>query len=276
MIRPSQILIDAFLERLAADYARHFDHGPAGHLEALRRVAWMVLPRIARTDALYHDLEHTLQVTLVGQAMLRGRMVRNGDVRSLDYVHFVASLLSFAVGFLRGECPGDTATQVVVDGDGTLADPPRGATNGWLWPYYTDRSIRFVRHYFAEDAVLDVEELAQNIEYARFPPEAGSNTETASYPGLLRAAHLIGAVADPGFMLKLKPLFLELREAGLVERLAFRSVAEFRNDYPAFFWRVLAPFIRDGIRLLEYTDDGRMWLAQMHAHVLAEEHRGGH
>ena len=67
-----------------------------------------------------------------------------------------------------------------------------------------------------------------------------------------------------------------LHRRGLVERLAFRSVAEFRNDYPAFFWRVLAPFIRDGIRLLEYTDDGRMWLAQMHAHVLAEEHRGGH
>lgn len=275
MIRPSEILIDAFLERLAADYSRHFDRGPAGHLEALRRVACMVLPRISRSDALYHDLEHTLHVTLVGQAMLHGRMVRNGNVHSRDYVHFVAALLSFAVGFVRGECPGDNGDKVVIDAAGTLRTLPRGATDGWLWPYYADRSIRFVRHYLADDPVLDIEDLVEMIEYARFPPEKDGTTETASYPGLLRAAHLIGAVADPSFMLKLKPLFLELTEAGLAERLDFRSVAEFRKDYPAFFWRVLTPFIRDGIRLLEYTADGRMWLAQMHAHVLAEEHRGG-
>ena len=41
----------------------------------LRSSAKLVIERIANSDALYHDAQHTVMVTLVGQAMLRGRVL---------------------------------------------------------------------------------------------------------------------------------------------------------------------------------------------------------
>src|SRR3954451_9215681 len=44
------------------------------------------------------------------------------------------------VGYVRGACRGDTATEVVVDLDGTRLALPRGASDAWLTPYHVDRS----------------------------------------------------------------------------------------------------------------------------------------
>ena len=38
----------------------------------------MALESIANSDALYHDVEHTIMVTLVGQEMLKGKHLREG------------------------------------------------------------------------------------------------------------------------------------------------------------------------------------------------------
>ena len=57
------------------------------------------------------------------------------------------------------------------------------------------------------------------------------------------------------------------------ELLRFDSVSTLRDSYPQFFWEMLNPLIPDGVDLLSYTGSGRLWLANMHAHVLLEEHR---
>ena len=57
----------------------------------------------------------------------------------------------------------------------------------------------FVREYFTNHLVIDPELIVANIEYARFPPPLDRNLETDTYPGLLRAAQVIGAIADPDF-----------------------------------------------------------------------------
>lgn len=274
MFRPSDIIINAFVRRLAEDYTEAFGAGTPGHVDTIVQVARMALARIASSDALYHDLDHTVLVVQVGQEILRGRIVRDGDVTATDWVHFTCSLLCFAIGFVRGACPDDTGDTCVIDEAGGTFTMPRGATSGRLWPYFTDRSKIFVRHYFRNHPVLDAEVMAENIEYARFPPPREGNRDTTTYPGLLRAAHIIGAVADPNFMLKLKPLSLELTESGLATEFGFKDSAEFRAGYPGFFWRTLFPLIRHGAELLTYSGDGRVWLATMHAQLLAEEHRG--
>lgn len=274
MFRPSDIIIDAFVTRLTGDYVGAFGDGNAAHIDTIVHVARMSLNRIARSNALYHNIDHTMLVTLVGQEMMRGRMVRDGDVSAGDWINFVASLLCFAVGFSRGACPGDDGDRLVVGDDGAVVTPPRGATDGWLWPYFTDRSKIFVRHYFRDHPMLNSEAMAANIEYSRFPPPTDRNHETATYPGLLRAAHLIGAVADPNFVLKMPPLMQELEESGMAALLGYADVADFRIGYPKLFWDVLYPRIAHGMELLSYTGEGRVWLANMHAHLLSEEHRG--
>ena len=155
MFRPSDILIDEFVKHLDQDYTVSFGDGVASHRDAIRQVAQMALPRIARSDALYHDLGYAFLITLVGQEILIGRMTRDGDVTSSDRVHFVASLLCSTVGFGRDSCPGDV--------DQTC-----------------DRSKIFVGHFFRDHSVLDPEILAANIEYSRFPPLPDRNLETGS------------------------------------------------------------------------------------------------
>ena len=272
MFKPTEILIDAFLKGVRESYGAAFGGAEPGHADLLTEVGRAALNRIARSNALYHDLDHAMTVVLVGQDILMGRIVRDGDVEPADWVRYVASLLSFSVGFVRDVCPGDHGNRCVVDGNGGTIELPRGATDGFLWPYAAERGKLFARARFRGHPVLDPEILAANIEYGRFPPAPDRNLETRNYGGLLRAAHFIGAAADPNFMAKLKPLFLEMQESGVARHFGNDGVAEFRAGYAALFWDTIHRVTRDGAEFLKYTPSGRQWLANMYAQVLAEEH----
>ena len=274
MFRPSDIIIDAFIKRLRRSYTRIYGDGEPDHCNSIEQVARMALARMAQSDALYHNLDHTLLVTMVGHDILRGQIIRDGKMPSIDWVNFVCSLLCFATGFYRYACPGDDHERCVIDTEGATIEVPRGVSNGWLWAYFTDRSIVYVRHHYANHPIIDAEKMAANIEYARFPPPVEKHPDTATYPGLLRASHIIGAVADPNFLLKMPSMVQELEESGMTKLLGYTTVAEFQVHYPELFWETLHPLIRDAAALLKFTGHGREWLANMHAHLLAEEHRG--
>ena len=273
MFRPSDIIIDAFVKRLSRDYLETFGERAPEHHDTILEVARMVLARVARSDALYHDLVYTFLVTLVGQDILRGRIARDADVVPNDWVHFLASLLCSNVGIVRGTCPGDAGNTCVTGTNAQTVELPRGATDGALWPYRAERATIFVHHHFREHPILEWEALAASMEYSRFPPPLERDHETASYPGLLRAAHLIAMVADPNFTLKINRLFLQARESGIADKLGYTTAPEFIARYPKFFWRVLHPLIGEAMELLDYTGGGRVWVANMQAHLLVEEHR---
>ena len=62
---------------------------------------------------------------------------------------------------------------------------------------------------------IDVLEIGQNRD-TRFPiPEHELHASTADYPGLLRAADLIGQLADINYLRKISALFAEFRETGV-------------------------------------------------------------
>ena len=274
MFRPSEIIIDAFIERLRRSYKQIYGDSEPGHCDAITQVGRMSLARMAQSDALYHNLDHTLLVTMVGHDILRGQIIRDGSVPSIDWVNFVCALLCFATGFYRYACPGDDDKHCVINTEGDTIEVPRGVSNGWLWKYCTDRSKVYVRHHYTDHPVIGIEAVVANIEYARFPPPVKLHPDTATYPGLLRASHIIGAVADPNFLLKMPAMVQELEESGMTKLLGYTTVAEFRVHYPELFWETLHPLIKDAADLLKYTGHGREWLANMHAHLLSEEHRG--
>jgi hypothetical protein len=273
VFKASDVLIESFVERMAADYRTAFISPERGHLEALVTVARMALARMGFTNALYTNMTATLLLTQVSTDVLRGRMIERGDVSSSDWLHFLVSSLCSLIGFVRGSVPGDKGRLLVIDANGMTLDLPRGATDGVLYVHAVERSKLFVRHFFRNHPVIDGERVAGCIEYTRFPALPDRNPETGNWPGLLRGAQTIAVVSDPRFTQRMKYFYLQLREAGLAELLGYQSAADILATFPARFWQMLYPQIGDATNYLKYTGDGLAWLASMNAHMLEEEHR---
>ena len=107
MFNGTALMIDAFVERLEREYSRNYGTFAPQYGEILGWAGRMALERISQTDALYHHVEHTIMVTLVGQEILRGRHIRQGGVTPSDWLHFMISLLCHDIGYVRGVCRAD-------------------------------------------------------------------------------------------------------------------------------------------------------------------------
>jgi len=272
MLDTTGLIVEAVGRYLTDQYRRVFGEGGPDHRPAIAAAARLGLERIALSDALYHDVEHTVMVTLVGTAILRGREIAE-RLTPGDWLHMTVALLCHDVGYVRGACRGDTATEVVVDLAGTRLPLPRGASDAFLPPYHVDRSKIFVRERAEVIGAVDPERVAAAIELTRFPvPDDGDHDATGTEAGLVRAADLIGQLADPGYLRKQTALFHEFVETGTAARLGYRSPADLAEAYPRFFWEKVEPYIGDALRYLALTQDGRQWTANLYAQVFAVEH----
>jgi hypothetical protein len=120
----------------------------------------------------------------------------------------------------------------VYDDKGELVTLPDGSTDASLTPYHVTRSKLFVRERFGKIALIHVDtmEIEANIEHTRFPvPEDEQHSSTTDYPGLLRAADLVGQLADVNYLRKTSSLFAEFRETGINEKLGFRNPEDLRR-----------------------------------------------
>jgi hypothetical protein len=276
MLDPTALLADALGRKLSATYLRVFGGRAPHYASLLDEASRLVIERIAGSDALYHDAHHTALVTLVGQAMLRGRrLVR--EVTPEDWLHFILAALTHDIGFVRGACRGDGPEGYIVDTAGNRVTPPRGASDAFFAPYHVERSKIAVRERFAESMEVDAERIARAIELTRFPvPDDDDYKETDTEAGLLRAADLVGQLGDPLYLRKLTALFHEFEEIGIAASLGYQNPADLVEQYPSFFWRRVEPYIRDGLRYLDLTTDGRIWVSNLYSHVFAIEHGRRH
>jgi hypothetical protein len=212
-------------------------------------------------------------ITLVGQSILKARILVH-QVDPVDWLHFTVALLCHDLGYLRGICPGDTDQTFVTNEQGDVVRAPRGASDAFLTPYHIERGKIFVRHRCATIQHLDEERIARAIELTRFPvPADNDHAETDTEAGLVRAADLIGQLADPFYPRKLNALYHEFAETGVAERLGYRSPTDVAEHYPGFFWQKVEPYIGDALQHLSRTVEGKQWIANLYAHVFAEEHR---
>jgi hypothetical protein len=272
MLNPAHLLANALGEELVGNYRDIFgDHQPE-YAAILRATSKLVVERIANSDALYHDSHHTVMVTLVGQAILKGRILVQ-QVDATDWLHSTVALLCHDLGYLRGICPGDTDQTFVTGVQGEVVRAPRGASDAFLTPFHIERGKIFVRHRCATTEYLDAERIARAIELTRFPvPGDNDHAETDTEAGLVRAADLIGQLADPFYPRKLNALYHEFAETGVAERLGYASPADLAEHYPRFFWQAVEPYIGDALQHLQRTVEGKQWIANLYAHVFAEEH----
>ena len=266
MFSPVRVVIDAVVEEIQSEYAQTYGRLEPEYPNILGWGSRMFLETIARTDALYHEVNHTVLVTIVGQQILKGKQLRDGGVQPLDWLHFIFSLLAHDIGYVRGICRGDTPHACMTGIGDEMLELPRGATDAFLAPHHIDRGKLFVCERFSDHPILDPDVIAANIERTRFPvPDGEEHRSTSDYAGLVRAADLIGQIADPQAHRRYPALFFELSETGAAERLGFSSPADLKDDYPNFFRKVVDPYISDARTYLSLTQEGQQWLANLNA-----------
>ena len=273
MFNPTEVVIDAFVEELKQAYIGTYTNLEPDYPGIIAYVGHMALELIANSDAPYHDLSHTICVTLVGQEVIKGKHLRQGGVSPRDWLHFIISLLCHDIGYVRGICSHDGGGRYVVNANAeTIALPP-GGTDASLTPYHIERGKLFVRERFSKNRHIDVDIVSANIEYTRFPvPAENERRAESEYPALLRASDLIGQLADPNYMRKGPALFTEFAETGVTDKLGYKTAAELRAAYPTFFWETVSPYIGEALSNLRMTQEGKRWVANLYSHLFAEEH----
>ena len=174
---------------------------------------------------------------------------------------------------MRGILKGDRGGRYIVNEFGDTAIPPPGATDAYMAPYHVTRSCLFVKERFATEHAIDAGVLIHNIEMTRFQYRPTPFYQrVGDYAGLVRAADLIGQMADPQYLQKLSRLYTEFNETGEAERLGYTNAGELRAEYPSFFFERVRPYISEGLRYLRKTQEGQLWIANLFSHVYAEQH----
>lgn len=268
------VVIEHFVKELKGAYQQTYSLLEPQYGNVLEWTGRLALENIANSDALYHNVEHTIMVTMVGQAILKGKHLMEGGVAPRDWLHFMMALLCHDIGYVRGVCrldgDGRYATGI---GTETISVPP-GSTDAALTRYHVDRSKLFIQERFSGSlAGVDPTIIASYIEMTRFPiPDDGKHEENAGFAGLARAADFIGQLGDPDYLRKIPALFYEFQEIGESKKIGYSSPGHMRENFTLFYWNVVSPHIQAALRYLRKTQEGKQWIANMHSHVFDVEH----
>ena len=247
----------------------------------LSAFAAQVLDKLSASTALYHNVEHTILVCLVGQEILHGKHLQEGNVTCEDWLNFMVSLLCHDIGYVGGVCQGDDVSQrrYVRGVDQTVLEMTYGAdwvtlapgtTDASLAPYHVARSKLFVLENFGHYGLLDLDAIQRNIGFTQFPvPNDPVYHVNDQYPGLTRAADLIGQLSDPNYLQKTVALFYEFEELGMNQELGYRSPEDLQLGFPKFYHSQVYPYIQPALSYLQTTPLGQQIVENLEANVEA-------
>jgi hypothetical protein len=275
MITVPELAADALGSFLSSDMHQRFGSSHARLSELVPSVARLALECIGNSDALYHNVEHTMLVTLAGRDILRGRALLAPTTPD-DYAHLMVACLLHDIGYVRGILKDDSADGYVVDAAGGKVKLPRGSSDAALFSHHVNRSILFVLDRIEAMELLDAKRIARAIELTRFPVSIPPDDEEIEEEGsLVRAADLIGQLGDPHYLRKANALYYEFEEAGVNRQLGYASPADLVDHYPQFYWNSVSPHVQSAIRYLNVTASGRQWIANLYSNVFRAERDAG-
>ena len=270
MITVPELTAEALGSFLASEMNRRFESSPAHLTELVPSMARLALECIGNSNALYHNVEHTMLVTLAGHDIMKGRALLVPTLPS-DYAHLIVSCLMHDIGYVRGILKGDGPDGYVIDASGRKAKLPHGSSDAALLPYHVDRSKLFVMERIATSDVLDAARIARAIEFTRFPTSAEADDEGNEEGSLLRAADLIGQLGDPHYLRKANALYYEFDELSMSKQLGYASPADLVDLYPQFYQNNVSQHIQPAIRYLNVTSSGRQWIANLDSNIFRAE-----
>ena len=277
MITLPELAAAALGSFLASDMKDRFGSSHARLAELIPFAARLTLECIGNSDALYHNVEHTMLVTLAGHDIFKGRALLKPSTPA-DYSNFIVACLTHDIGYVRGIVKGDGDDGYVVDETGRKVSLPRGSSDAALAPYHVDRSKLFVLDRFAAVAELDAARIARAIGSTRFPYSLPTDEEEDldEEGSLLRATDLIGQLGDPHYLRKTNALYYEFEEIGLNKQLGYESPTDVVDKYPQFYWNRISPHIPAAIDYLNVTSSGRQWIAGLYSNVFRAERKLRH
>jgi hypothetical protein len=271
MITLPKLAAEALGSFLASDMKDRFGTSHARLAELIPYAARLALDCIGNSDALYHNVEHTLLVTMAGHDIFMGRALLMHSTPT-DYSHFIVACLTHDIGYVRGIVKGDDDKGYVVDGTGRKISLPRGSSDAALAPYHVERSQLFVLDRVAAVEELDGARIARAIGFTRFPYSATAEEDEIDEEGsLLRGADLIGQLGDPHYLRKANALYYEFEEIGLNKQLGYQTPTDIVDRYPLFYWSRISPHIQAAIRYLNVTSNGRRWIDGLYSNVFRAE-----
>ncbi|GAA0777476.1 metal-dependent phosphohydrolase [Roseibium denhamense] len=266
-----ELAADALGNFLTSYVQRRFGQSDPELAELVPSIGRIAMECIGNSDALYHNIEHTMLVTLAGHDILRGRALHS-HMPPTDYAHVIVACLTHDIGYVRGILPGDNKEAYLVNGEGKTVRLARGASDAALTPYHVDRSKLYVLERLEGTGLLDPQRVADAIEGSRFPSKFPDDSEIlGDDANLVRAADFIGQLGDPHYIRKANALYFEFEEAGLNKQLGYETPADLVHRYPQFYWNSVAPYIQKAIEYLKITASGRQWIANLYSNLLLAE-----
>jgi len=268
MMTLPELAADALEDFLGSFMRRRFGSSQTPLAEFVPNAARIALECIGNSDALYHNVEHTLLVTLAGHDIMRGRALHT-HLTADDYAHVMIACITHDIGYVRGLFKEDDEDGFVIDSAGTKVTLPRGSSDAGLMPHHVDRSKLYVMERIEGIPGLDEKRIARAIEGTRFPPIEGQQCDEE--PSIVRAADFIGQLGDPNYLRKANALYHEFEEVGMNRQLGYESPADIVNRYPQFYWNSVAPHIQTAIGYLNMTSSGRQWVANLYGNLFRAE-----
>jgi hypothetical protein len=188
-------------------------------------------------DARYHDLEHTLQVTLCMARLMRGWRLANGspELTQRMFELGIIAILLHDTGYLkkRGDSDGTGAKYTLI---------------------HVDRSIEFAAELLAEknfsqSEIKSVQNMIRctgvNVDLAAIPFQSELERMTGF---ALSTADLLGQMAAKDYIEKLPVLYLEFAESAQynagksgTSRTLFSSAEDLLQKTPAFWEKYVRP-----------------------------------
>ena len=102
MITIPELTSQALGAFLISETKGRFGSSHASLPELLPYAAKLALECIGNSDALYHNVEHTLLVTLVGNPHPDRPLTSEANTTASDYAHFILACLIHDIGYVRG------------------------------------------------------------------------------------------------------------------------------------------------------------------------------
>jgi len=272
MFNSTKVMIRACVEQLQNGYRCVYGSRKPNNAQLIGWATKLILENLAKGDAPYHNIEHTILVALAGQKILTGKYILEGSVGIScdDWLNFIISLLCHDIGYIKGVCRQDRVDKNFYSTgiDQEMCTLPANATDASLTPYHVERGKLFVAETFSGHSLLDVEVIQHNIELTRFPvPSDKKYQDTRNCPGLARAADLIGQLSDPRYLQKIPGLFEEFKEIGTDKILGYHNPEDLLSGIPTFYHNQVHPYILEALKYLDATPEGRRIIKNLYANM---------
>ena len=156
MITLSGLAADALGEFLAEDCIKTFGTREEEFAHGVAIAARLAMECLGNSDALYHNVEHSLLVALAGRDIVRGRMFHE-RVTASDWAHYIVACIAHDIGYRARHPQGGHSQRMCGRRSGPPPSPCHAASSdSALAPYHVDRGKLFVLERLGgEGAVFD-------------------------------------------------------------------------------------------------------------------------